>query len=85
MHNETDCDLHSFSGKIICVSDHNMFLTTGKVKDLVLKTYSESDVRHALEEIPQFYNYKSTVFTELGKSKDCLTNVGKESWAEVFY
>ena len=88
MDNETDCDLNSFSGKIICVSDRlgrigakikgALHLTTDQVKDQVLKTYSETEVRHALEEIPQFYNYKSTVFTNLGKWKDFLINVGKD-------
>ena len=73
----TDCDLRCFSGKIICVSDQSggtgtnfektLRLTTNQVKAKVIETYSESNVRHFMEEIPRFYNYKSTVFTDLGK------------------
>ena len=75
--NETDCNLNSFVGKIICVSDQSgrtganvkdtLYLTTDEVKAKAIETYSESDVREFLEEFPWFYNYKSTVFTDLGK------------------
>jgi len=76
--NETDVNLHSFAGKITCVnSDQSgrtgikikdtVLLTTAEVKAKAIETYSESDVRDFLEEIPWFYNYKSTVFTDLGK------------------
>jgi len=74
---ETDGNLHSFAGRIICVSDESgrmganiegtSYLTTQEVKAKAIETYSESDVRHILEKIPQFYNFKSTVFTNLGK------------------
>ena len=77
MNNETDNKLHSFAGKIICVSDesgrmeanieHTSYLRTDEVKAKAIETYSESDVRHIVEEIPQLYNFKSTVFTDWGK------------------
>ena len=95
MDNETDGELNSFAGKIICVSDRfgrigakmkgALHLTTDQVKAKAVEIYSESDVRHVLEKIPQLYKFKSTVFTNLGKWKDGLSNVGKDSWAEVFY
>jgi len=69
--NEIDGDLHSFAGKIICVSDPSGttggFLTADEVKKKAIETYSESDVRHFLEGDPRFYKYQSTVFTDLGK------------------
>ena len=77
MNDETDGNLHSFSGRIICVSDESgraganiegtSYLTTQEVKAKAIETYSESDVRHVVEEIPQLYNFKSTVFTNVGK------------------
>ena len=77
MNNETDCNLHSCAGKIICVSDQtgktgakvkdSLYLTTDKVKATVIKTNPELDWRHFLEEIPQFYKFKSTIFSNLGK------------------
>ena len=77
MDNETDCDLNSFAGKIICVSDQlgrigakikgALHLTTDQVKAKAIEIYSESDVRHVLEESPQLYKFKSTFFTNLGK------------------
>ncbi|KNZ58337.1 hypothetical protein VP01_1949g1 [Puccinia sorghi] len=61
--------------KIICVSDQSgrtgvkveqaLYLTADEVKAKVIETYSELDLRHFLEEIPQFYKYKSTVFPDL--------------------
>ena len=42
-------------------------LTADEVKAKAIETYSESDVRHVVEEIPQLYNFKSTVFTNVGK------------------
>ena len=79
--NETDCDMHSFLGKIICASNQSgrtgakveytlnlpTPLTTDEVKEKVIETYSESDLRKFLEGIPEFYNFKSIVFTGLGK------------------
>ena len=47
------------------------YLTTQEAKAKAIETYSESDVRRFMENIPQFYNYKSTIFTDLGKWKDC--------------
>ena len=44
-----------------------MYLTTTEVKAKVIETYSESDMRHFMEAISWFYNYKSTIFTDLGK------------------
>ena len=71
MNNETDCDLHSFAGRIICVSDQSETmgakLTTDEVKARVIKSNSELDLIHFLEEIPQFYKFKSSIFTNLGK------------------
>jgi len=77
VNNETDCDLHSFAAKIICVSDESgrtganiegtSYLMADQVKAQVIETYSESDVRHFMEEIPWFYKFKSTIFTNLGK------------------
>ena len=77
MDNETDCNLHSFAGKILCVSDQLetmgpkvedfLFLTTSQVQDRVINEYSELDLRRFLEEAPQFYKYKSTIFTDLSK------------------
>ena len=77
MKNETDCDLNSFAGKIICVSDPSgqtgtevkdvLHLTTEQVKAQAIKTYSESDVKDFVERIPELYEFKSTVFTNLGK------------------
>ena len=77
VNNEIDCNLHSFAGNILCVSDQFetmgpkvedfLFLTTSQVKDRVINDYSELDLRRFLEEIPQFYKYKSTIFTDLGK------------------
>ena len=77
MDHETDCDLNSFAEKIICASDQSgttgaklkdaLYLTTNEVKARVIKTYTESDLRHFLEEIPRFYKYKSTIFIDLGK------------------
>ena len=76
MENETDSYLHSFSGKIICVSEvsgrmgakmGDALNTAKEVKAKALETYSESDVRHYMEGIPKFYKSKLTVFTDLGK------------------
>ena len=77
MDNETDCDLNSFAGDIICVSDEfgristnvvgTLYLTTDQVKAKAIETCSESDVRHFMEESPWFSKFKSTVFTDLGK------------------
>ena len=84
MDNETDCNLRSFPGKIICVSESeetdttveaSLYLTTEQVKAKVMQTYSESDLRDFLEKLPQFYNYKSTIFTDLGEWKR-LSNKG---------
>ena len=44
-----------------------MCLTADELKTKAIETYSESDVRHVVEEIPQLYNFKSTVFTNVGK------------------
>ena len=89
MNNETDCDLHSFAGSIICVSDESganiegtSYLTTQEVMAQVAKTYSESDVKPVFEKIPQLYKYKWTDFTDLGKLKHCLINVGRDRWAD---
>jgi len=41
------------------------YLTVDEVKDKVMQTYSLSDVRHVLEQIPQFYKFTSLVFTNL--------------------
>ena len=70
------CTLY-FAGKIIGVSEPSrrtginvediLCLTADELKTKAIETYSESDVRHVVEEIPQFYNFKSTVFTNVGK------------------
>jgi len=75
--NGIDGNLNSFSGNIICVSDlsgttgakieDTLYLTANEVKAKVMETYSESDLRHFLEENTKFYKFKSTVFTDLGK------------------
>ena len=77
MENGIDGNLNSFSGNIICVSDlsgttgakieDTLYLTANEVKAKVMETYSESDLRQFLERIPQLYQFKSTVFTDLGK------------------
>ena len=77
MNNKTDCDLHSFADTILCFSDQSgrtgaevegtLYLSTEQVKAKVIETYSESNVRHFMEEIPQLYRFKSTIFTDLGK------------------
>ena len=95
MDNQTDENLQSFSGMISCFSDQSvrtgdkikdtMYLTNAEVKAKAMETYSELDVRRFMEEIPRFYNYKSTIFTNLGKLKDCLIIVGQDSWAQPFY
>ena len=93
---ETDCNVHSFTGKIICDSDqsgrmgdkveHTLYLlTTDQVKARVIESGPEFDWRTFLEKIPQFYKYNSPIFLDLGKWKSRLINVGKYSWAEVFY
>ena len=75
--NETDCNLNSFLGKIICVSDQSgrtgakvedtLYLTTNEVKAKAIEIYSESDMRHVLEEIPRLSKFKSSVITDVGK------------------
>ena len=65
--------------------EDTVYLTTDQVKTRVIETDSELDWRTFLEKIPQFYKYKSPVFTDLGKWKSGLINVGNDSLAEVFY
>ena len=77
MDNKTDCNLHSFAGKIIGVSDqsgitganieHDSLLTADEVKTKVIETHPESDFKDFLEGNPQFYEFKSTIFTDLGE------------------
>ena len=79
MKNSTNCDRHLFTGKIIFCSDisdemavkveNGLYvpLTDGEVKARAIKDYSEEDLRRYLEGVPRFYEFKSTVFTDLGK------------------
>ena len=42
-------------------------LTADEVKARAITDYSEEDLRRYLEGVPRFYEFKSTVFTDLGK------------------
>ena len=77
MKNEADCDLNLFAGETICVSDQSgrtgaeventLHPTTNEVKAEAIKTYSEPDFRRFMETIPELYQYKWTIFANLGK------------------
>ena len=79
MKNDTNCDRHLFTGKIIFCSDisdemavkveNGLYvpLTADEVKARAITDYSEEHLRHYLEGVPRFYKFKSTVFTDLGK------------------
>ena len=76
---DINCDRHLFTGKIIFCSDisdemavkveNGLYvpLTADEVKARAITDYSEEDLRHYLESVPQFYKYKLTSFTDLGK------------------